>query len=773
MRATTSLLILIAGLIAGVALGFVLGSTGGGTVQAAPPLMTRTADGSSAAAAPSGPGLVGVNGTRVVTSSGPSRPKTERPLDSETRAAVERAKINVEVTDAAAGAGEIVGTVVDDQGAAMEGVTIVASNSPLSEEKRGSGRDSGQTGRAWTGDPDLDGLLEDEARSSMDARRYRRVTTSDASGRFRLEGLRAGQQSLRAYAEGYVFSSSRVHTGEAATFVAKPVMLYAIQPAFADGTVPERATVLKGEGRSITAYEWTREEPVIRLSSRSEVLRVVAGNVRSRDSRSYIAEFTSEARTVDLDHDGEGPHEFELAPSKSLFVTVEDTSNVTPRIVPWVRYAKAEKLEGKSIEEAFLRNSESIRRSESGTFDKMELGEGEYIIGAGRGQGQPEITERVTIDEDNVTLELTLGDVDLARFLVAKVKGVSGEPLSGARFRCFVKTADDTDSGSVSATERKPGEYWLPWRDVLDGDEWTNVVSVEVATTAPGLGSINQQVRRGQSEANFEFASACDLTVQVDGRPDTSYEVSVIPLRSASDMDEGTYGSSTKKRTDETGKARLTGLQPGPLKVTLRQRTERSGRRSSTKTLNSELIVLRPGGQTVTIVAVELHDLVIVAPDFESGVWFTVSSKASTGRRYWGGNGASLDEDHRATIKDLKPGHYFVSMWDSDFPGIEVDVPCGEVVFEKKSISGFKAANVDVDGPAYAAGVRDGDVAVTINGKNAAEGKFRERLDLEIGSGDVTITVIRGGAERTITLPKVSGGRGSDALDMQWIAVSD
>ena len=96
------------------------------------------------------------------------------------------------------------------------------------------------------------------------------------------------------------------------------------------------------------------------------------------------------------------------------------------------------------------------------------------------------------------------------------------------------------------------------------------------------------------------------------------------------------------------------------------------------------------------------------APGHDVGTWIVLEAlDGQDGSGWYGGGGAgTTGEDHRVTMKDLQQGRYRVKAWNDETDGIEVRVPCGEILYERKTIQAYRVKSLKQDKRGYAAGLR-------------------------------------------------------------------
>ncbi|MEM9381402.1 MAG: PDZ domain-containing protein [Planctomycetota bacterium] len=761
MKSTSlALLTLMVGLAAGTGVGLVLGGGSSSEAQAADrtvdrqTTVRREVPRTSAEEGRDAGGLAAVNPTvlpaSIQTGGSGGASAAARSASAQALGRVE-ATIQNEGFDGS-WTGTITGTVLDANGIALEGATVVAYNGENRYASQARGSDTSKVGRAFSGPADVDEELAERAESLLKTRKRMRTATTDASGRFELTGLRVGRQSIRAYAEGIVFDSTTVQTGDSTQFVGRPVGVYRLDLRLPDGSAPETATIAIGDSRRSTTYRWTREEPEIRLKEPMATIRALAGEVEAVEWREIVSDYASKEVAIDLAKDGEGPHLIELEARRILRVTVDDESGIEPRMKAWVRVVEKARTEGRSPESAF-EDAQSLKRGDAGAYTIADLAPGAYVVAAGRGDGVPEVTEEIEIGEGIASTHLVLGELDLGRFLVARCKGPAGQPLTGVRFRRRVESEQGSSSGGADAVERGPGEYWIPLGELLDGKDWKDVKEVQLTGEARSFGKLALVITQGQTSVDFDFQASCELTVRVEGDLSPGFSVTANRMKEGQDVNEAlNRWSSEDKRVDAEGNARITGLQPGLYLVSLRKKSGRN--RGWSTPVTWEQVTVRAGENEATFVAPTFHDLVIYAPDLDKGTnfWLQRSEPGTASSQYFGGNNTALDEDHKAYFKDVAAGEYIVQSWDGSQQTMKITVPSGEIQWEPDLINAFAVQSVEADKLGAAAGLQVGDVVVAVNGKEFEGNDFYQRLMLGLKDGAVTLSLYRGSRAVDVSL---------------------
>jgi len=726
---------LLAGVIVGSLVGPLLGPSESGRVRAAEaPLGLSPIDDGRARVFEAGATLTSV-------AAGSNEARTAASSDvagSLARAAAERAA----AVPAADGSttesdgdrtGRITGVVVDEAGQPLSNATVTCGDSQSSNNVIARGSTTSGVGRAWKGFDDLDETLVTSARRELERRRNSRSTITDATGRFVVEGLRPGQYSLHAYAEGLVFAQQSVFAGDPVRFVGRPVGEFHLDVRMPDGSAPTEAVVLLVDERRRDSYRWTPEEPVVRMEERVAQLQVLAGNVRNLDWRTYSSDQSAPSRTIDLARDGAGPHVFELTERARLLVTLEDLSALEPRIQPWIKVITAEAAKG-GVTAASFEGSTRLTRELGQRYSALDLVPGAYVLGAGRGDNAPEVTAKVELGAGTTEASLQLGELDMSRFLVVRCTGPDGAPLMGVDFTTNVEQGNGSRSGGIKCVERLGGEYWLAQSELLHTKAWTEETKVRLAATARGYGKLDTELTQNVHELDLVFQPACDLVVLVTGDLTAGFSVGVEPAKKKDeDVNGRVFGHGNNKlvRVDGQGRAVLTGLQPGSFQVSLAQTTESYF--WGTPVAVTEVVV-RPGSQTITMTAPTLYELVVHAPDLAVGATIVLQliEEGNTSRM---NNQVEFGADHRARFKRVPAGEYTLVTWGEVSGNMKVTVPSGEVLFSAEKPNALRVAGVEADKLAARAGLQNGDLVLSVSGRAVDSQMSAQRIYLDVQGG--------------------------------------
>jgi hypothetical protein len=182
-------------------------------------------------------------------------------------------------------------------------------------------------------------------------------------------------------------------------------------------------------------------------------------------------------------------------------------------------------------------------------------------------------------------------------------------------------------------------------------------------------------------------------------------------------------------------------VEPGSYQVRMMLSERGSTRRSfgGMRSILSQPVELVAGDNTLSLAVPLLYEVVVSYPEAEAGARMQLSG--DDGMFGFGGSMTEVDEQGRAVFADVPAGRYTLSCW-SPYGQMEIDVPCGVVTFESQVMDALRVSITEADGALAAAGLRDGDLVVAVNGE-----EFTSQQDFFLlyrKTRDFTLSVLRG-----------------------------
>lgn len=732
-------------LVIGLGIGYLLGQGS-----------TRSAPGASSGASRSGAPLDGGASERTLA---PTRPLPERGPDeideSDHSAEAERmaaaalrraeASLSREETEAT-GDGFLRGVVVDGAGTPLAGATVVATPQPGSAHAGMNARDTSMLGQ------DLESFertrLTGGAESILRSRRLRRVAVSGTDGRFELTELADTHHTLMAFLDGYAHEMERVRVDEDLTVKMHQIGVFRIDVRLPSGGVPEDAAVVVDDGSPFPRLlAWSPEAPEVRLESRSAHLYAVGGERALAIGHGVAAEFLSEARTIDLDADGPGPHVLELRPSSALVVDV-------------LRAAEEAGRSQLVVEATSVETGESTPLTPSG-FDRFTLPTprpGTYEVSVRR-QADPEPTTRTVAVEGWTLVEVRLEDLKPEDVVIARALSPTGGPMPSAAFLAEVDEGPGRVFSSPLNVRAKPGgEVWIPWSR-FDGRRGEAVRKRTVIAVAAGYGWARAEVTGPGEAVTLRFEEPAECTVAVTGEIEPYLKVALGSVGSAR-ADSFNYTGATDQLSaavPESGVVELGKLQPGAY-VLSAYKQERLGQRA--EDVVSREVTLGPGPNRLTIEAPVNLELIVGVPGADEGTLKNafVTRESTSPRRAERIQPSSVEGDS-ARFEGLVAGQYRITVYMRGEGAGEmlVDLPSPPVTFAPMRATGLVVVRASTEGPIAPANLLAGDVVVGFDGIEAADPSFFGSLAGALKERDVTLRFERDGAPMTATLPRDAG----------------
>ncbi len=753
-------------LTVGIAIGFVLGQ--GGTAHCAgprPPSPPR-ADSEAPAKATEGVEMVRVSSLGRVKDGVRDAAGGERGLTAQEREEVRRAAAEGRARVSAAGPAEApewtgtsTGTVVDELGVPLVNATVVTHAASIGNGSRLAARSTSDIGQDYDASFDLEEELESYAIWRTERRERLRTCVTDEDGRFTLAGLKLGTCSLQAYSSGFFFEPKVAEPGESVRIIGEPIGAFELDVRLPDGSQPEEAIVLLVEGEAQqVAGTWTPEEPVVRFLSEDVRLVVLHGDARRLSWRGCLADYESEPLALDLDEDGGGPHLVQLRARRQLRVTVIDESIVPSGLETWVKATRLGEAQPKA---------ETLERFNGGPFLLGDLPPGDYTITAGRGGSVAEAEEQVTVGEGRTDLEITLGELNLDRVVVAHCSGPDGEPLAGIKFEYrATRTGSSRDytragvqvrhrGGLAVASDRLGGEYWVDLQGMTEGAE--QLASLSLTAKSPKYGDLQMEVDLATKSVAFSFQEAARVQVEVSGADPSGLTVSLVPVEQAEAHREDLIHARAYSGTVAgNGRADLGKVQPGEFDLMLRKS---AGPGASGLVLAKTRVQVRPGEQTLSIDAPILGEVVIHAPGFDVGTMVQLYPRGLTPGSARSGAVVSLSREHRARFGEVRPGEYVViALTDKGPQQMSFTAPCGELLFESDTINAFEVVGLTPGKAAERAGLRIGDMVLGFDDQLVRGQDFEARLGVALVDGPCKVLILRGGREMTLGIEQAKEG---------------
>ncbi len=642
----------------------------------------------------------------------------------------------------ASGEGSIWGRVDDEDGAGLAGVVVRASGdldrSPDAESPE-------DVGRAAPPVHDVEATVREAVEMYEASRESLYETQTDAGGSYRFDGLPEGEWGIQAFRRDWVITpirrgGSRVALGSQVDFEARPVSTVNVEVFFLDGSQPEFAAIQCESSTSRDGtFAWSPAEPTLRLTPGRYEIVAMSGALHSNRSDGY--ELKSESQSVEIEAGTAAPAlRFHLEGRSGirgrLVLPNDGISGDNPRdfAMPLGRDPQPDLAALASAE-----RSDWSRGTQEFVF--LDLAAGRWVIGASRSsQGNICVHHIVDVADTIVRQDLEIPPIDLATYLVADVAGGDGRPLENVDFSMRHQDGNRSSSWGVSEMRTTDGRYLIPIREDIreayfsaKGKDDTFGLEVEHEVH----GSKNVELVAGQTQIQVSFAAPARLEVTVTGYAGSALEGRLF-IDLARESEQGSYSRGRGgDRLSPEGVQVFDAVQPGPYVLSMRVSEAGNSRPSYQPIVHSEPIRLVAGPNTARVSVPVLYELVVSYPDGEAGATMQIASSADHFTEE-----VRLDDDGRAVFADQPAGHYILRCWEP-YGQMEIDVPCGTVVFQPQVVNAMRVSITSASGTLAAARFLDGDLVVAVDGMEieSQEDTFllwRRRKDFDI-------TVLRSG----------------------------
>lgn len=780
MKSTSlALLCLALGIALGTGIGLVL--TGSTPVEAADPVApTRGARPAAAAER-----TTGSSASLPAVPSAPASPTTANlapaaKTSAEAKAMAKRALVDVRGSAAAVEyTARVTGMVKGPDGAPMKDTQVVCrNNAPRRDYSRIRASTTDKVGRAWKGFSDVEESVASSAQKALDQRRRLRTTRTDAEGRFTLEGLREGEVTIEAFAEGFTIAAETCSSGDEVVLTAKAVNEVSFALTMDDGTVPDEAILhvehRTGQSSSSRNLRWTPDAPAIRTSWDRFTVKAIAGEAR-RSNQEIIGDAMSEILTVNVGVDGLGPHALELVRAQVLVVDVDHPGR---KDNDWGWSLKI--VEG-TVDDSFDWSPyeiASLDRNYRGPYQTSGLAAGTYTLGYLRQGSSRGVTRVIEVVQGRTEIDFEIPPPSPDDHLVVLCLGPAGNPVEDVTVRTRHIYKEGSNGGQQGFQNGEPGETWIPWSSILRDRTWSAGDSVEVTADSQTLGVYTETIEEKAGRLTITYASPSRLDVTLRGGDPADYQVSA---KVAAEGDQRMYqthyyvGSSGSpmgpKRFGDDGVATFTQLQPGTYELTVTKAPLTSENRwhHGEKVLVSDTVTLSGESSACTLTLPTLHEVIVSAPKVNAGTTFMLSPKTGNDP-FFRGHEAKTDEGGQAVFTEIPAGEYTLRSRSNWQESMTITVPCGTVVYDPKSPNSLIVSGVVKNGIGAKAGFQNGDVIVGVDGTRATSVPALSMLFIKAAEETVDVTVRRGRNEIVLQLGPlgdVTSGRVNPGMNMQ------
>ena len=665
-------------------------------------------------------------------------------------------KVDTPTILASAGKGVIRGRVLDEDGAPLEGVELVAS-------VRSQGA-TNVTSRAnsWMGAPEVKTLeqqMTDAAEAWAKSRANRHLARSDASGNFTLDSLVEGTYDVRAYKANWAIRADgqyETKTGSDMKFQALPVTELELDVRMPDSSVATDVVVQSvAEGFSTSFLEWSPENPALRFSQKQVTLKAFSGITESgylrEDPR---AAFCSDEFLVDLTSPQGSPMVIQLAGINGVSGTVtwelEDDNSSYSNVVA----VRTESIA--ALDDSLPVMADYSVRARAGQFHFSRMEPGTYAVGITDWRTKVFLPGSVTFVEVGasiVPVSIHVPAPPSEGLLVLTCRDLDGKPVAIDRVTYDLRTGRSGGSGGLTIKAGAGDTYLAKVDDFnrLDYMNWPAGASLHLLVISKEMGALPVTLSSGQLSLNLTFSPPVSLTVTVAGYESSTNksQLSVLLQEASAKLDRPLdlrdYNGRGPKFTPD-GVMVFPAVAAGTWRVVLM---------SDNTELDFRTITIANADATVQLTAPVLYEQTIVAPTLLSGARLSLDRVDGPPALY--GDSQNLNADKRCRFSGLVAGTYEISYYGDNGAAapVRIQVPGPEFVFEPKSPNAMIVKIVNEGGTLYLDGFRDGDIMTHINGKALADLASMQMLLADFMAGDADVKVLRSGSTISVTMSKV------------------
>lgn len=770
-RSISQLLTLAVGLVIGAILGSSLLGGESGAVGASPGA-ARPLGG--AAAPEQALSLRGVEDWSGFTSAALGG-AGDGPTEAQYRVA-EAAAREVVRTDAAPvpsehGAGILEGRVETADGDGVAGVTITL-------ERRTRPRAGGSDSSADSSS-DLESVATRAAREAVERYSRGRRAVSGPDGRFRFDGLPEAMWGVSGSLDGHNVrveapGAFSLMTGSFVTMVAEARTGLRARVSFADGGTPSSATLLVkgrgGDGSRTKVFQWAPEEAELALTPGSYSVRAMSDLLwdQTGDSDRFAANWASRWEEIEVGGQSDEPIELVLEPAQVLWGAVRFADGFRATEMPMLI---VERFDGDGQPKASdFDNAQPIWIHNYPSYARWDVEPGRYFIGIRDGwRGALLCGEVVDYQGGVQRRDLLTGRSEASNELSLRVVRSGGEPVRGVKLEL-------REEGTSSTRQSSLGGY-------VDGDvtkiaapDWSDDEDVRffAVVADPRFAPAEVELQRGLLEYTIQVEDPAQLLVEVAGARRSEWReylsIELTPVREqAPEGRRSMHMGGTTVGID--GTARIEGLSPGAqrLSLNLADTAEQSWFGVEIAALE---LTLRSGENRAVISLPPLYSFSVGVPEVADGASLRLSSigpaapTLSSFRR-----GQAQVELGTAEFVGIPAGRYRLELLDGQGKSMEIEVPCGDLMFEGSRPDAARIRITDEQGRMARMGFRDGDLLLSLDGRSLADGQAPTQDVFRLASGVHRALVLRGGREFEVVWDAAQvevGPRGAD-IQPTWL----
>jgi len=740
----TGLVLLLGSLIAGGAIGYVAGTSGGGPM-----------------ADPEGIG----------SADSPPRPREEYVPDRVAPGSGKGASLAdlleaIEPGDRGeVGTGEIRGRIETEDGKPLADAVLRAEI----VRQRNRARD---TSGAPPDEKDLVETVKELVKNRHEKLTARREARTDQSGSFTIKGLTDAKYRIMAYLRGWQLSPRpgsqvyNVRAGQTVDYIARPMIGLPVVIADALGQEPEKPMLMAKGGQFPRTYPWSPEFSTIHLVPGTYTLQATAGE---------HGELKSDEVEVELKA-GE-------AAAEMTFV-VNERPGIRGRVTfpkgmgqVYGQVGAIRVLAGQEPDPERIVGSQKQSYVYQGRLEFViaDLEPGTWLVGVAVGGNDVVVHETVVVGSGMAEVNLVVPEPDPEDSIIVRVLSPDGKLLRTARVSGgYVEEGGNPYMGGRQAALQEDGTWRVPHysRPNWEPDDTTKFC---VNVYDP---------KYGQKQVEYDRAATRSLTVQMDepgsvivtltGYRGTVYQdatrVSLNPKAGGGRMNPMMYGPFGRGGgVDKDGVQKFNAVSPGEYNV----QVYLHGKGWNQQLVTSEPVTVKEGENRVSIALPPLYDVVVIVPVPAEGEKhrYSMSLRHRVSGRPWSSPPQPTVEGTRVTFQSVPAGEYVFMIYGGRLPQkMVITVPGTGVVRFAAQVFNARCVRIDdAEGYLASVGLKEGDLVIGIDGVEFRDTThMRARFMEGRAKESARLLVVRGAKrfEVVVDLTKTSGkGAGGSLRD--------
>jgi len=645
------------------------------------------------------------------------------------------------------GDGTITGTVLTDDGEPLGGAviraTIYRKSSSKNRHRRGSG-------------PPEDKELEDYVKDMV--KRYRAGIESrceamtNARGEYTIHGISEDGEDkyyLSAYCRGYELQQNprvrEIRAGSTVNFKAKSIHTLVCNVYLPDGTMPEKASIRVYRGsNSSRSYTWYKETPELQLDPGDFQVQATGGEDNI---------FRSDKVSVSVVK-GETPASLELRMNdepgirgKVEFPPGEQNLSV------YVKYLKIDEGADSSPDRLLREGNSKHVYGYNAKFVFRDLPPGTYLVGVILNNALVLEHKTVVVQKVMESVDFTLPAPDASQFVLVTVLTPAGKPASDVRFSAGYRAENHSSSGGTRSQQMPDGAWRVFHYPIKKEDEKPGGIHWLTARSQK-YGSRKEEYNAGNTRTlKIQFEEPAHLTVTVAGYRGSGMEgkltLSVKPAaKDGNRRGPTSYYGRQRTGLDSEGTQKFGPLSPGEYDIHVSVKTDRY--RSSTAQIVTT--VLKAGDNSETVTLPKLHSLTVIVDAGQEGTSFRLNSRNSSG--YYYNSSTQKAKDGRVVFKNLVAGDYTLQAWGKTSGQMQVSIPSQQTIrFEAMVFNAYRVRVNDANGTFVKAGLQEGDLLIGIDGEEFTnERTMGAMMTLARERKNVSLMILRGSRRMTVAV---------------------